>query len=329
MATAAQDGMTAACAMSINGPPVIDLSALSRPATRSAIDAACREWSIFQIVGHGIEEHVIATLRQQMHLFFAQPLTTKHEILRTADNPFGFYDRELTKHTRDWKQVYDFGPADGGVVVPQWPAALPVFRLAVEAYYDACDALSLELLRVISSNLGMPERALDSHFRPSHTSILRLNYYPRCPTPARPTDLAMAQTGYLGVNHHTDAGALTLLMQDDQPGLEIFHDDTWTPIEPRPDALVVNLGDIVQVWSNDRYPASLHRVLANADAERFSVPFFFNPTYSTQYAPLPSTVDTHRAPRYRPINWGEFRAHRAAGDYADSGAYHQISHYSL
>jgi len=315
--------------MSTRELPVIDISNLATPATLEAIDAACRDWGAFQIVGHGIAERVIASLREQMHMFFAQPLAAKHEILRSADNPWGFYDRELTKHTPDWKQVYDFGPPDGAAIQPQWPAALPAFPSAVQAFYDACDALALKLLGVISLNLGMPERALDSCFRPSHTSFLRLNYYPRCPTPARPTDLAMAQTGYLGVNHHTDAGAITLLLQDEQPGLEFFHGGIWTLVEALPEALVLNIGDIVQVWSNDHYLAPLHRVLANADAERFSVPFFFNPAYSTDYAPLPSAVDAQSPPRYRPINWGEFRARRAAGDYADAGAYAQISHYSL
>ena len=74
--------------------------------------------------------------------------------------------------------------------------------------------------------------------------------------------------------------------------------------------------------------AALHRGLVSADAERFSAPFFFNPAYSTQYAPLPSTVDARHPPRYRPIHWGEFRARRAAGDYADHGEYHSINHYS-
>jgi isopenicillin N synthase-like dioxygenase len=121
---------------------------------------------------------------------------------------------------------------------------------------------------------------------------------------------------------------LTLLLQDEQPGLEVFHDGEWRLVEPRRDALVVNIGDIVQVWSNDRYAAALHRGLVAADAERFSAPFFFNPAYSTTYAPLPSTVDSAHPPRYRPIRWGEFRARRAAGDYADAGEYHSISHYS-
>jgi len=90
---------------------------------------------------------------------------------------------------------------------------------------------------------------------------------------------------------------------------------------------VVNIGDIVQVWSNDRYRAALHRVLANADAERFSAPFFLNPAYGACYAPLPTTVDARHPPAYRSINWGEFRALRAAGDYADCGEEIQISHY--
>src|SRR5689334_675250 len=126
MATATQDGVKATY-MSIAEVPVIDVSNLARSATRNAIDAACRDWGFFQIVGHNVEECVIARLREQMCLFFAQPLESKRRILRTADNPWGFYDRELTKHTPDWKQVYDFGPPDGGVIQPQWPAALAEF----------------------------------------------------------------------------------------------------------------------------------------------------------------------------------------------------------
>ena len=89
---------------------------------------------------------------------------------------------------------------------------------------------------------------------------------------------------------------------------------------------MINLGDIVQVWSNDRYLAALHRVLANSDTPRYSAPFFFNPAYAANYAPLES-VCQNQAPRYRAINWGEFRGLRAAGDYADYGEEVQISHY--
>ena len=89
-------------------------------------------------------------------------------------------------------------------------------------------------------------------------------------------------------------------------------------------ALTINIGDIVQVWSNDRYRAPLHRVLANSSHPRYSAPFFLNPNYQAMYAPLPSALEG-RAPLYHPINWGEFRAGRAAGDYADVGDEIQIS----
>ena len=307
--------------------PVIDVSDLHRAATQRAIDAACRDWGFFQIVGHGISEYTLAALRREMRAFFALPLAAKRAIARTAENPWGFYDRELTKQTRDWKQVYDFGPADGHAIVPQLPRELPRFAPVIARFYAACDALAFELVEVIAGNLGMPPGALDACFRPQHTSFLRLNFYPRCPAPAHPTDREPARDGHLGVNPHTDSGALTLLLQDEQPGLEVLNGDEWHLVEPRRDALVVNIGDIVQVWSNDRYKAALHRGLVAPDAERFSAPFFFNPGYSTQYAPLPSTVDAEHPPRYRPIGWGEFRARRAAGDYADIGEEVQIHHY--
>ena len=304
--------------------PVIDVRDLRRASTQREIDAACREWGFFQAVGHGISERTLDALRRQMRVFFALPLPAKHAVMRTAENPWGFYDRELTKHTRDWKQVYDYGPADGGAIVPQLPRGLPRFGSAIARFYAECDALAFELVEVIAGNLGTPPGALDSCFRPDHTSFLRLNYYPPCPMPAQPAD----GRGHLGVNPHTDSGALTLLLQDDQPGLEVMREGAWHLVEPRRDALVVNIGDIVQVWSNDRYTAALHRGRVSADAERFSAPFFFNPAYSTWYAPLVSTVDADHPARYRPIHWGEFRARRAAGDYADHGEYHSINQYA-
>ncbi len=315
--------------MSIENIPVINIAHLHRAETRRALDAACREWGFFQVAGHGIDDDIFSALHREMRSFFAQPLVTKRAISRTADNPWGFYDRELTKNTRDWKQIYDYGPGDGdrGVIQPQWPHALPTFKPAVLAFYAACEALAFRLLGAISGNLGMPEDHLSRSFRPMHTSFARLNYYPVCPRPERPTDVRTPVSGHLGVNHHTDAGALTLLLQDDQPGLEVFRDGQWYLVEPRRDALVVNVGDIVQVWSNDRYQASLHRVVASTDAERFSAPFFFSPAYHAYYAPLPSTIDARHPARYRAINWGEFRKLRAAGDYADCGEEIQITHY--
>jgi isopenicillin N synthase-like dioxygenase len=328
--------------MNTQNIPVIDISRLPRPSTLRALDEACRDWGFFQVVGHGMDPAIRQRLLSAMQGFFRQPACAKRAIARSAENPWGFYDQELTKNTRDWKEIYDYGPP--GTVLgrsgptaaepdiratmrPQWPSGLPWFRPAVLDFYKACEDLAFRLLGAISLNLGMPATYLSGGFQPDHTSFLRLNFYPICPAPEKPEGKEVPKRGHLGINHHTDAGALTLLLQDSQPGLEVFRQGGWHLIAPRPDALVVNIGDIVQVWSNDRYQASLHRVIASAEAERFSAPFFFNPAYSTSYAPLPSTVDARHPPRYRPINWGDFRSLRAAGDYADCGEEIQISHY--
>jgi isopenicillin N synthase-like dioxygenase len=299
-------------------PPVIDIAEAERTHVHRAIDVACRDWGVFQVVGHGIDLRLLAALRRQMRALFGAPAEQKMAIARTSKNPWGFYDRELTRHVRDWKQVYDYGPADGADLVPQWPAGLPAFEPIVREFYAACDQLALRLLRVITRNLGMPPESLDRHFRPAHTSFLRLNYYPRCPAPQQ----------HQGVHAHTDSGALTLLLQD-LPGLEVVHGGGWVMVPPRANALVVNIGDILQVWSNDRYVAPMHRAFVHAEVDRFSVPFFFNPAYSTDYAPLPSAIDARHPPRYRPINWREFRSRRAAGDYAHAGEYAEISQYAI
>jgi isopenicillin N synthase-like dioxygenase len=312
--------------------PVIDVRhALDDRVTRAALDRACREWGFFQVVGHGIPQALLDAMQRSMRELFALPAGEKRAIERTAVNAWGYYDRELTKNARDWKEIFDVGPAvlDGPLAgnVPQWPARLPGFRATVLAHAAACERLAWRLLAAIGTNLGAPAGLLRAAFRPRHTSFLRLNHYPRCADPASPDAPTMPTDGHLGVHHHTDAGVLTLLLQDDQPGLQVLHDGRWCLVEPRADALVVNVGDVVQVWSNDRYRAALHRVLANRDAERYSAPFFLNPAAEATYAPLPEICSEADPPRYRPIQWGAFRTARAAGDYADRGEEIQISHF--
>jgi len=311
--------------------PLIDIARLpGDPATLAAIDDACRTWGCFLISGFqhisALDLALLGALEDGMHAFFALPARQKHAIERTADNTWGYYDRELTKNTRDWKEIYDIGPA-AGPNQPQWPVALPAFKPLIERYYQACETLALPLLAAISECLGMPGDHLRPGFEP-HTSFLRLNHYPPCATPAAPDAASGPGGGNFGIHHHTDAGALTILFQDQQPGLQLHRNGRWHLVQPRPGTLTVNIGDIVQVWSNDRYPAPLHRVLASSQCPRFSAPFFFNPGYATDYAPLPSLCATERA-RYRPINWGAFRGQRAAGDYADVGQEVQISDFRI
>ena len=94
------------------------------------------------------------------------------------------------------------------------------------------------------------------------------------------------------ISHHTDAGAVTILHQTSVQSLQVYRpqDDKWHDVQPMPGAFVINTGDIMQVWSNDEYVAPLHRVKAQRDLERYSAPFFYNPSYETDYAPCTADV---------------------------------------
>jgi len=317
-----------------NSVPVIDVSRLDHDErARAALDVACREWGFFQAIDHGIGQSLIEAVHSQMRKFFGLPHEEKTRILRTDSNVWGYYDKELTKNTRDWKEIFDVGPPEShgpiAGAAPQWPAALPEFQATMLAYMNACRQVAHELLAAIATNLGVPPAELQSAFGTDDSSFLRLNFYPLCADPAPAGAATIPGSGHLGINHHTDAGALTVLVQNEQPGLQVYHEGAWRLVMPEPDALVINIGDIVQVWSNDTYRAPLHRVLANSKRERYSAAFFFNPSYETDYVPLSAVCGDDAPPRYGRINWGEFRARRAAGDYADYGQEVQISDYLL
>ena len=292
----------------------IDASSLEDSATLAALDHACREWGVFEVVGHGIPGALRARLRDEMHGFFALPLETKLASTRTAENPWGFYDRELTKNVRDCKEIFDCGPeGEAGRPVP-WPEHTPGLRDAVRAYRARCETLAIDLVRALARCLDVPEPLLLNALAQSHASFLRLNYYPT------------GMVGPHGVNEHTDAGILTVLAQDDVSGLEVLRDGKWHRVPASRETLVVNLGDVVQVWSNDRYPAPVHRVRRSEARVRTSAPYFLNPSYRASYAPLPGT---EAPPRYREISWKAFRDRRAEGDYADVGHEVQISDYRI
>ena len=107
-------------------------------------------------------------------------------------------------------------------------------------------------------------------------------------------------------------------------------DGAWVPVAPAPGALTINTGDMLQVWSNGAYKAPEHRVRASTTRERFSAPYFFNPSYATRVAPVVGGAAAGaRARRYAPIEWGYFRGQRFAGDFADEGREIQIEDYEI
>ena len=225
--------------MSHKSVPVIDIEPLSGGHTQrqkvvAEIREACCEWGIFHIVRHGISMDLLSRVWRETKEFFALPADAKQAIVRTKDNARGWFNREFTKNARDMKELFDFGfvphpelpendPAnwtrDG---FNQWPKVelCPNFRQTIWEYFRACERISLRLLEGVGESLGVLPACLTREFVNEHTSFLRLNYYPKH-DPLHADQQALG-TGHLGVHHHTDAGALTVLFQADVSGLQVY-----------------------------------------------------------------------------------------------------------
>ena len=316
--------------------PIIDIGELradsAASAARPAIDGiaeACSSWGFFQVTNHGIPQQLIDEVWRQTRAFFALPIETKMTVLRTRENPWGFYHNELTKNQRDKKQVFDF-TRDGRDPIygesNRWPAQPAGFKSTLQQYFEGCEQLSLQLLEAFCVGLDLPAKFMHADFVDNHTGFLRLNYYPvHDPIEGAADDYQPSAD--LGVHHHTDAGALTVLIQDEVGGLQVHRDGYWHDIPPVEGAIVINTGDMMQVWSNDIYQAAVHRVLAMETCDRYSLPFFFNPAASARVSPLPSVIGEHNPSRYHEIEWASFRGKRTDGDFADYGTEVQIAQF--
>lgn len=311
------------------GIPLINLSILNSdpPSNPSSIQTlveeigdACHNWGFFQVINHGVPFERREKLELASRKFFAQSTEEKRKVRRDEVNPLGYYDTEHTKNVRDWKEVFDLTvknptviPAsheasDNGVkeIVNQWPEYPSELREAFEEYAKEMEKLAYKLLELISLSLGLPANRLSGFFN-DHTSFFRLNHYPSCPVP----HLA------LGVGRHKDGGALTILAQDDVGGLQVKRktDGEWIRVKPTPHAYIVNVGDIIQVWSNDRYESVEHRVMVNSEKERFSMPFFFNPDHNVMVEPLEELITEQNPAKYRAYSWGKFFTNRRLSNF--------------
>ena len=300
----------------IPSPEHISVAALDTPEGNRRVAQACAQHGFFYLTDHGLNTQLPQFIDAMMGIFDL-PLEDKRALTRTEENPWGYFDRELTKNRRDWKEIFDCG-IDTGNSVSQWPTRSD-FKPQIMAWFGAAEGICQLLLEAICRSLELNTNILSGCFSHGHTSFLRLNHYPPCPEPQ--TSLS---EGHLGISHHTDAGAVTLLLQADVAGLQFLVDESWYTVPPDGDALLVNVGDLVQVWSNDQYKAPIHRVLANKSEHRYSAAFFYNPSFNTTVEPLVGAL-----PRYSPFTWQEFRSARATGDYADTGSEAQISDYRV
>lgn len=298
--------------------PVVDIR--NPGATSLAdLDRACRDHGFFLLTGHGLD-HVIAETFAAAKQFFDAPREIKNAIRRDAANPLGYNERELTKRRRDHKEVFDFvDPTQGrSIRYNRWPD-VDGFHDAMARHYDACSDLADRTTELVFAALGLSSEAIAAHRGDRTTSNMRLNHYTLDdPVPEDERD-GLADLGDVALGHHTDLGLITLLIQDDVGGLQAESPEHgWIDVEPRPGTIVVNLADCMQVWTNDRYRAAVHRVLPMTTSTRMSIPYFFNPKRDCVVAPI-DELDGEAA-MYRPFAFRDFIDARGADNYADTGA---------
>jgi isopenicillin N synthase-like dioxygenase len=294
--------------------PIVDISGLNsenpdvRTKVGKAIGIACETSGFMYVTGHGIEATLRAQVLQQAAMFFDLPLPQKmaismagsacnrgYEPLRgqtlesgaPPDVKESFYcGEDLPLHDpRVIAGKFNHGPN-------QWPQGMPDFRQTMENYFQVMLDLGSNLMRGLALSLNLPE----DHFAPfcrNPISNLRIIHYP--PQPANPLP------GEKGCGAHTDFGALTILMQDDVGGLQVRDEQAgWVDAPPLTDSYIVNLGDMIARWTNDRYRSTLHRVVNRSGRERYSVPFFFSGNPDAEVTCLPGCASETNPPRYTP-----------------------------
>ncbi|RUV34742.1 isopenicillin N synthase family oxygenase [Mesorhizobium sp. M7A.F.Ca.MR.148.00.0.0] len=268
--------------------PVLDLSRLEQGASEYRtflldLRTAARDVGFFYLSGHGISTSEIDDVLDASRRFFALPESDKLAIEMVKSQQFRGYTRaggELTKGAADWREQLDIGVerqpiAQGPGIAPwtrlqgpnQWPSALPELKPALLAWQAKATAVAIRLLKAFALSLDQPEDAFDAIYRDSPNHRMKIVRYPG----------RDATEGDQGVGAHKDGGFLTLLLQDDNKGLQVEYDGSWVNVDPLPGTLVVNIGELLELASNGYLRATVHRVVTPlAGVERISVPFFFS-----------------------------------------------------
>jgi len=315
---------------------VIDISpyysgdAEAKHRVAAQIDEACRTIGFLVISGHGVDPALIDRLDQLSCAFFDLPLETKLKYASPYETAYRGYTalertalaytigeegtppdfREIftvNRHRIDWTNPYFSSEAGRAIFLPNvYPSEIAGLREALENYYDAMTGLATTLMRLFALALGLDEHWFDDKIDKHMTNLSLSNY------PDQPDEL---REGQLRAGPHTDYGSITILKTEDKPGgLEVqATDGSWAPVQIIPDAFIINIGDLMAQWTNDRWVSTMHRVANPArdlagSSRRQSLIFFHQPNYDALVECIPSCIGT--GAKYPPITSGEHLARK-------------------
>ncbi len=316
---------SAAQVSSIDIAPFLSGDSEGRRMVAAAVVKACRESGFLVIAGHGLPEANLERAFLLTKRFFDLPQETKDRWHPSGPSKQRGYHAFATRGLAytlerqvppDLRETVFLGPVDdhrahyralSAARLSYWPNTIPTEPEGIDdalvTIYRDFERLAADLLRIFATALDMPEDhftgKIDRHF-----SILSCHHYPELSEPPLPNQL---RTGA-----HTDFGAMTILaMTDAKGGLEVqMPGGGWAVVQARPGELVVNLGDMMARWTNDRWKSTLHRVvnppdLADAMSRRQSIGYFMHPNYDARIECFPTCLGEGQRPRYPAITAGE------------------------
>ncbi|CAN6172588.1 unnamed protein product [Urochloa humidicola] len=268
--------------------PAIDFQRLLHPETSRGESArlheACQEYGFFQLINHGVPDDVIDGVKASVEGFFGLPAETKKRFAQEQGQLEGYGQLFVVSEDQklDWGDLlYLFTQPPHHRNMRFWPDKPDTFRSTLDAYSAAVKSVADRLLGIMSRNLGLQPEVIANRCVGGIQSV-RMNYYPPCAEADK----------VVGFSPHSDADLLTLLLQvNEVQGLQIKRGDgTWVPVRPLEGAFVVNVGDILQIFTNGRYRSIEHRVAVDAERERLSVAAFHSPSVHATVGPLRELV---------------------------------------
>ncbi|KAJ8775373.1 hypothetical protein K2173_023138 [Erythroxylum novogranatense] len=289
--------------------PVIDLfgfDAEQRESVREAIGEACRLWGAFYVTNHGVALELLDSIRSVGRSFFED--CSIDEKLRYACDPNsaasqGYGSKMLTPSPQqnetvvlDWRDYFDHHTLPMSRRDPsRWPQFPANYREVVSQYSDQMKVLAEKLLGLISESMELPTSSIQEAVGDFYQNIT-ISYYPPCPRP----DLT------LGLQSHSDMGAITLLIQDDVPGLQVLKDFNWITVPPRPYAILVLLADQTEIITNGICRSCEHRAITNSTRARLSVATFHDPAKTVKVSPALELVTESSPARYGEVGYGDY-----------------------
>ena len=316
--------------------PIIDIGPLSEPYSEawqpviSAIDSACRNSGFFYIKNHGISPEQMQSMFALSASFFNLPYPEKESIaISESHNHRGWghtgAEQLDPEAPTDWKETFDMAldlhkdhPLSQACPEFYGPNRYPqmaTFQQAMNQHYELLSRLSMRILEAMALALKEPKDFFTTCFE-GQTSVLRLLHYP-----PRTSESSAAPDQAAGA--HTDYGCITLLAQDDVGGLEVqANDGQWISAPPVENTFVVNIGDLMQRWTNDQYKSTAHRVKSPPPyVHRYAIPFFVEPRFDTQVDCIKSCVPEGQIKKYEAVESGAWIKSRfdATYDYRKEG----------